>query len=224
MKIYSVLKLVSTDLDDTIKHYQSDNFQLSTFNFQPYPLSFLEANSQLSTLNSQLKSEHRKREWLAVRVLLYKMTGEIKEISYLESGRPYLIDNSYQISISHTRGYVAVILSKTHRVGIDIEVLGDKAMKVAHKFVDEKELIYPETDKITKAEMLTMIWSAKETMYKCMDSREILFREELHMDVNIPLFEQSYFPAHETHTPNRQNFEVYYMLQADEFVMTYAMV
>ena len=48
----------------------------------------------------------RKLERLAVRVLLYKMLGEEKEIGYRSSGKPYLADGSASISISHTKGYV----------------------------------------------------------------------------------------------------------------------
>ena len=53
----------------------------------------------------------RKLEWLAVRVLLYTMLGEEKEIHYYSNGGPYLADGSFSISISHTKGYVAVLLS-----------------------------------------------------------------------------------------------------------------
>lgn len=54
----------------------------------------------------------RKLEWLAVRVLLYTMLGEEKEIHYYSNGGPYLADGSFSISISHTKGYVAVLLSE----------------------------------------------------------------------------------------------------------------
>jgi len=205
------------------------NIQLSTFNFQNLSLKDLQEllPDNGTMYNNQLEkftAEHRKREWLAVRVLLYNMTGETKQILYEESGKPYLEDNSFFISLSHTRGYVAIILSEHHRVGVDIETTGERALKLAHKFVDDTELTYPETNLITKADMLTMIWSAKETMYKCMDSRKILFREELHVDVNIPLFEQPYFPAYETHTPQRQEFRIYYVYKQGEFVLTWTYI
>lgn len=37
---------------------------------------------------------HRRLEWLAVRVLLYTLSGEEKEIAYHPSGKPYLADAS----------------------------------------------------------------------------------------------------------------------------------
>ena len=49
-------------------------------------------------------AEHRRLEWLAVRVLLYTLLGEEKEIAYYPSGKPYLADGSASISISHTKG------------------------------------------------------------------------------------------------------------------------
>ena len=71
-------------------------------------------------------SEKRKHEWLSVRVLLKALCGEEKEIAYYSSGRPYLKDGSRYISISHTRGYVAVALHSSCEVGMDIEQYGTR--------------------------------------------------------------------------------------------------
>lgn len=166
-------------------------------------------------------SESRKKEWLAVRVLLYKMMHEVKEIAYQDNGKPYLADGSAFISISHTKGYVAVILSKQKKVGIDIEVLSERAQRVCHKFVAENELCFREDNTLSKAELFTMIWSAKEVMYKCMDKANVLFLEELHVDVDIAFFCDPYLNAWETHTPAKQKFRIHYMLQENEFVLTW---
>ena len=68
----------------------------------------------------RFNAPHRKQEWLSVRALLFRLLGMHKEVCYEPSGKPYLADNSYFISISHTKGYVAVILSEEKPVGIDI--------------------------------------------------------------------------------------------------------
>ena len=68
------------------------------------------------------------------------MLGEEKEIGYRSSGKPYLADGSASISISHTKGYVAVLLGGPEKeVGIDVECYGERVRKVAHKFVREDE-------------------------------------------------------------------------------------
>ena len=51
-----------------------------------------------------LKSPGRQMERLAVRVLLYRLLGQQKQILYRPDGSPYLEDGSSQISISHTPG------------------------------------------------------------------------------------------------------------------------
>lgn len=49
-------------------------------------------------------SDRRKLEWLSVRVLLYSMLQEDKEIGYSSEGKPHLTDNSSFISISAYKG------------------------------------------------------------------------------------------------------------------------
>lgn len=80
---------------------------------------------------SQLKSEARQLEYLAVRVLLRAVCGEEKHISHYSSGKPFLTDGSFHITISHTRGYVAVGLHATYEVGVDIEYISNRVRKVA---------------------------------------------------------------------------------------------
>lgn len=76
------------------------------------------------------------------------VAGEEKTIEYAPSGKPHLADSSYFISISHTRGYVAVILSAVSEVGIDIEQYGQRVHKVAHKYMRPDELISEYQEKI----------------------------------------------------------------------------
>ena len=123
----------------------------------------------------RFSAEHRRLEWLSVRVLLFTLLGEEKEIAYYPSGKPYLADKSASISISHTRGYVSVIIGEAGKeVGIDIEQYGERVHKVAHKYMrtDEPLSSYQGTD--TWA--LLLHWSAKEVMFKCMNTPEVDFR------------------------------------------------
>ena len=52
----------------------------------------------------------------------------------LSYGYPFLTDNSYNISISHTGKYVRIILNKYRKVGIDIEKISDKVLRVRNKY------------------------------------------------------------------------------------------
>lgn len=160
---------------------------------------------------------HRKLEWLSVRVLLYQLLGKTVEIAYEPSGKPYLVDHSHFISISHTKGYVAVILSTVSEVGIDIEQYGPRIHKVAHKFMRDDEVVTPYNDDSTWS--LLLHWSAKEVMFKCMDAAEVDFREHLRIEP-FHLQEQGVLTAHEYRTELRQHFQISYLLYPD-FVLTW---
>jgi 4'-phosphopantetheinyl transferase EntD len=162
------------------------------------------------------KSDSRKIEWLAVRVLLFTLTGENEPVHYHSSGKPYFAGGKASLSISHTKGYVSVIVSKTSEVGIDIEKVGERVHKVARKFVRDDEFL-PE-DPRQKTQALLLIWSAKETMFKCMDEEAVDFRE--HLYVALSQSDGSCFPAKETRSPQGRTFLIHYMLDPD-FVMTW---
>lgn len=162
-------------------------------------------------------SPRRKLEWLSVRVLLYTLLNVEKRVAYYPSGKPYLEDGSYSISISHTRGYVAVVLSKVAGVGIDIEQYGQRIHNVAHKFMrsDEVPTIFQGEDTWS----LLLHWSAKEVMFKCLDTPEVDFCEHLHIN---PFTVQNCgeFNAKEYRTPQQHVFHIHYMVHP-EFVMTW---
>lgn len=160
---------------------------------------------------------HRKLEWLSVRALFFRLLGEHKVVCYEPSGKPYLADNSYHVSISHTKGYVAVILSTEKIVGIDIEQYGQRVHKVAHKYMREDESVSLYNGDDTWS--LLLHWSAKEVMFKCMDTAEVDFREHLHIEPFIPQ-EQGVFVGHEYRTGQQRNFRIHYLIHP-EFVMTW---
>lgn len=104
------------------------------------------------------RSEKRLKEELGVYALLAAMTGNDQLIIQHEaSGKPVL--KGYHISISHTRGWVSIILSADYRVGIDIEYYSDRVSKVADRFIRDDE----QRDSLGQQ---LINWSAKETVYK----------------------------------------------------------
>lgn len=169
----------------------------------------------LENLNT-FKSESRKIEWLAVRVLLYTLLKRIEPIAYHASGKPFFASGNGHISISHTKGYVSVIVSETYEVGIDIEKISDRVQKVAHKFVRDDEQL-PE-DPAQHIQALLLIWSAKEVMFKCMNEEAVDFRE--HMRIDFKDIHSECFMGRETRTLRNRQYVIHYILDPD-FVMTY---
>ena len=102
-------------------------------------------------------TEKQKKEWIASRLLLSEINPNYS-ISYNAFGAPELNNNSY-ISISHSKGLVAIIISQ-QQVGIDTEEISEKALRVSTKFVSTNNL------KALTAEKATLIWCCKEAIYK----------------------------------------------------------
>ncbi len=164
-----------------------------------------------------LKAPHRKIEFLSVRVLLFTLLRQHAPIWYRKSGKPYLKDSKYSVSISHTKGYAAVILSHHNSVGIDIEQYGKRVQRVLYKFVRDDEVIQSYLGDDVWSMLLH--WSAKETLFKCIDQSEIDFKEHLHIFPFAPQ-SQGRFEACEYKTPEKKHFDIEYFLN-DDFVMTW---
>lgn len=158
--------------------------------------------------------ENRRKEWFAVRVLLFFLLGEEHEITYTSSGKPYLKDNSYHISISHTNGYVAVAFHPCHEVGIDIEQYATKVLRVKGRFMREDEKA--EGDEVYA---LLLHWSAKETLYKLLGQEEVDLKEHLRI-LPFSVKQEGQMQANEYKTVERRSYTVFYQLEKD-FVLTW---
>ena len=164
-------------------------------------------------------TENRKREWLTIRVLIKELLGEEKEILYNSLGKPYLSDNSFFISISHTKGYAALILNKENEVAVDIERITSKVENIRKRFVNEEEekALSQSNERIN----LLLFWSAKESLFKRLCVENVDFKTHLHIRPFEPVLgEWSSFDAYETRTKNQNCFTIQYFVHED-YVLTY---
>jgi len=128
-----------------------------------------------------MRNENRKKQWLASRIILDKLSDNSKHlIVYKNNGQPFISDGIHQISISHTSKFVAVILSRFLKVGIDIEGIHPRILKIRHKFVSPSENDFIEDDG-NLLESLFLIWSAKEALFKMYGKGNIDFLENIHV-------------------------------------------
>lgn len=122
---------------------------------------------------AEKRCEARRAEWLAVRLLLSQVLGEDKMIAYHPSGRPYLTDGSWHISVSHTQGYAAIAYHRNRRVGVDIEYISSRVERIASRFTRSEEEEFIKIHDAHERMMYHLInWSAKETLYKLEDNSE----------------------------------------------------
>ncbi|MEN9917953.1 MAG: hypothetical protein RL662_389 [Bacteroidota bacterium] len=177
-------------------------------------LETLLGDLQNTDFAEHVSSSKRLFEQASVRVLLKSLLDEEKAIEYLPSGKPYLKDSLYHISISHTKGYSAVLLSKQVTVGIDIECISDKVKQVRSRFVSKCEHIDAEHELIH----LLLHWSAKETLYKAMDCVGVDLKQHLLIDPFTPS-QSGCFKAKEKYTKHENSFDIRYFVQTD-YVLT----
>jgi 4'-phosphopantetheinyl transferase len=128
-----------------------------------------------------MKSEMHQRAFLSVRKLFQEAGYTDFDLYYDEFGKPHLHDGKH-ISITHSHQFSAIILND-EVVGIDIELQRKKIIRIADKFADtEFSFLNPEeeTEYIRK---LTVIWGAKEAVFKIRNEKGISFRDHIKVDV-----------------------------------------
>ena len=123
---------------------------------------------------SHLKSDKRKKEFLACRILLNHFDENLK-ISYSENGSPNLNNHQY-ISISHSEDLVCVIISEKE-IGIDIEKISDKSLLLKEKFINSHHT------KLNKKKS-TLIWCIKEAVFKLHKIGNVNFKK----NISVPEF------------------------------------
>ncbi|MBW0178162.1 MAG: 4'-phosphopantetheinyl transferase superfamily protein [Sediminibacterium sp.] len=132
-------------------------------------------------LKKEITHPHKRLQHLAGRYLLLYLFPDFPAatIAIADTRKPFLPNEAYHFSISHCGDYAAAIVSKTERVGVDIELLTPRVEKIKHKFLhpDElKMLVQTNADPVT---ILTLLWSAKEAMFKWWGNGDVDFSDVL---------------------------------------------
>lgn len=147
-------------------------------------------------LSSKREIESKGKEFL-----LRSLLNDKAEVYYDDKGKPHLVNDLRQISISHSHDKLAVIVNECEPTGIDIELIRDKVLKIKHKFLTEAELLEANED----VEKLLIYWAAKETLYKIYGLKEVDFIKNLFVnpftkhklgsiigEINMPDFKNSF--------------------------------
>ena len=131
-----------------------------------------------SEIIQNTKGELRQLERLTARLCLKKSVKNYQGVNYHENGRPYLIGEHQQLSISHSRDILCVLLSDSEFIGIDIQFPSEKIRRVAHRVFNEGELNWANDD----LKKLTQLWCVKEAVFKSCRIKGLDFRKEILVD------------------------------------------
>jgi 4'-phosphopantetheinyl transferase len=137
------------------------------------------SENSTTRLNS-MKSQLHQRGFLSIRHLLKKVGYSDADLIYDEFGKPHLKNGKF-ISITHSFTFTAIIVSDKFHVGIDIEKQREKILKIAHKFTpfEEYKTIANVDALISK---LTIVWGAKESLYKIYGKKKLLFLHHIYIE------------------------------------------
>lgn len=169
----------------SIKDLEQGNTKLGVWKItesadELFPLLTLK-EAEKETFNG-FSNENRKKQWIASRLILAELFKNNKlSITYKGNGKPHLSCGKRNISISHTSEFVTVIVSSDANLGIDIEKIQPRILKIRHKFVSEAENEFID-ESIFLLEQLYVIWSAKEALFKLHGIGNLDFRVNLNIN------------------------------------------
>lgn len=168
-----------------------------------------------------LVNQLRQKQWLSYHAIIENFLGADKaEIVYDNFGKPRLKDRSHFLSISHSGDYSAVILSRNHSVGIDIEKIRERIERVKNIFLSKEELMeIGSQDRMAK---LIIYWGAKEALYKIYGNPDLLCMQ----DITILPFDylcsgEGYTYAVVKSAKQKEQYTVFYRKIAD-YMLVYA--
>ncbi len=125
---------------------------------------------------SKMKSGIHQCGFLSVRHLLAEFGYTDADLFYDDFGKPHLKDDKY-ISITHSFNYSGIIVSES-KVGIDIEKQRPIITKIASKFVGYEFEYLKEYDS-DYVKQLTVIWCAKESLFKLFATQGLSFKQHI---------------------------------------------
>ena len=173
--------------------------------------------------NVAIKHTTKRIQHIAGRYLLQLLYPElpIHAIIISTSNKPFLKDESFYFSISHTSNYVAAIVSKTNKVGIDVEINDDRIFNIKNKFLSEAELTRFKCNTLNNTTpLLTLLWCCKETIFKWWGKGNVDFKKMIEIKIfnkNVQgSIDANFCDKSNKHYPLQLQYKLF-----DDLVLTY---
>ena len=154
-----------------LKKIQTDKSEICLWKITEAPQDF-----NLDITPSESNDAKRNAQWMAGRAALDALNINVTNIAKDEFGKPYVKGKGKNISLSHCTSYAAAIASTVH-VGIDIEAITPRIERIAKRFVHENEWAFVKDE--NRLEMLYLLWSAKEALYKLYGKKAVDFKNHM---------------------------------------------
>ena len=141
-------------------------------------LNTKELNNDDKNLLKLKKSNLLREQFLATRKILALENSDYK-ITYDINGKP-LLNSIYNISISHSHEIAAIVISDNSNIGLDVQLKESKIFNIQNKFLNKSEKSNIGDD--PTVDILTMVWTSKESIYKAIGLKGISFSKNIEID------------------------------------------
>ncbi len=132
-------------------------------------------------LQREISHPKKRLQHLAGRFLLRHVFPDfpLELIEIADTRKPYLKEEAYHFSISHCGEFAAVIVSRTKRVGVDIEQMSPKIERIREKFLSAEDGPAFQSPSLF---VTTLAWSCKEAIFKWWGYGGVDFRRDIQLD------------------------------------------
>ena len=173
------------------QHNINDQSKLATWRIEE-PEGFF---TERVPVKHDVSHPYKRLQHLAGRYLLRELYPDfpLEEILIADTRKPFLKNEKYHFSISHSGYFAAAIASPLHRVGVDVELVTPRISNITRKFLNTEE--YQFLDSFRQLDhiyfdLATILWSAKEAVFKWYGEGQVDFRK--HIQLQLPIvFEPS---------------------------------
>lgn len=190
----------------------ADKFQILVWKIEE-PIAFFET-FPASWFTPTIENPIKKLESIAARYCLHQLSPEFESLVLVQNdrNRPYFQNSEWHISLTHSYPYVAAACSPEKRIGIDLEKPGRNIEKIAPRFLCPAELAkWKDT-----SNLLTLAWSAKESIYKAVGKPGLSFQKEME------IFDFNQNPCN-AQIPTKEEIAIYWE-EFPEFSLTVALI
>lgn len=164
-----------------------------------------------------MKSTLHQKGFLSVRHLLQLEGYNDHDLSYNGYGKP-LLDDGKHVSITHSFQFAALIISE-NEVGIDVEKNREKIVKIQHRFVNTNYDSLSDEDLVKQ---LTVIWGAKEAMYKTYPYGGLSFHD--HIAIDPFLFRDQQSAGRIIFKEWKRRYDIHFEFLREGFTLVYALM
>jgi phosphopantetheinyl transferase len=141
--------------------------------------------SEVAELNAY-KLAARRQEWLASRLAVRQILPQLSPHSHIhiskdEYNKPFFSSElGCTLSLSHGKGWAAAAINTQSKpLGIDIEPVSPKILRIQDRFLSQKEVIllhnFAQNQNLETTLVLTWAWCAKEAIYKMHGTKGLNF-------------------------------------------------